>query len=135
MLRVGVEITELEPGNCLLAGLGRNQRLLEHFLTLVSDRVTRDKGGFRRVGFPTIQTIEHRRIDAIEVADTADVQAKSERIPGRYAGGRNVARYLEVADGSTEVPGLPLRGQRQHLQLGRGTRDLDPFRHDSVVHA
>src|SRR5882757_4099729 len=115
--RVGVEITELESGNGLLAGKRCDQRLFEHLLALVSARVARGKGGLRRVRFPMIEMIEHRRIDPIEVSDSADMQAQSLRIPCRYARGRNVARDLEVTYGSAEVLGLTFLGQRHDFQL------------------
>ena len=60
-----------------------------------------------------IEMIEHRRIDSIEVAFAADVQAQRQRISGRRASRCDVARDLEIADGSAEILRLPLRGQRQ----------------------
>src|SRR3984885_7472848 len=133
MLRVGIEIAELESGKRLLTRKRCDQRLFEHFLTLVSGRIARGKGRCRRVGFPMLEMIEHRCIDSIEVPDTPDMQAQSERISRGYAGGGNVARYVEIADSAAEGLESPLRGQRQAVQLGRRTRDRDVFWSDSVV--
>jgi len=58
-----------------------------------------------------------------------------ERISRRGAGGRDVARYLEVADGPAEVLGPTLGGERQDFELGCGARDRDVLRCDPVVHA
>src|SRR5665213_75858 len=110
MTRVGIEITELKSGNRLLSGSRGDQRLFEHFLAPVADLVAVGEGGFRRVGLPLIEMIEHRGIDAIEVSGTTDMQAQSKRIPYRYTGRRNVARYSKGADRSAEVLGLPLSG-------------------------
>src|SRR5580658_9744368 len=63
------------------------------------------------------------------------MQAQCERISYRYAGGRNVARYLEFADGSAEVLGLALRRQRQDLQFGWGTADRNLIGGYAAVHA